>query len=92
MTAYRLGPSLGILTALLQPRHRRITFLYDSGGVIEFGNSIQNYGNPSQDARPLVLDVRSPEEYTGALGHINGDVSLPLPALEGRLSELSTRT
>ena len=35
-----------------------------------------------------MLDVRSPEEYTGALGHIAGAVLLPYPALEGRLSEL----
>jgi hypothetical protein len=32
--------------------------------------------------------VRSPEEFVGELGHIDGAVLLPLPALEGRLSEL----
>jgi uncharacterized membrane protein YdjX (TVP38/TMEM64 family) len=37
---------------------------------------------------PLVLDVRSPEEFTGALGHISGAVLLPFPEFEGRLSEL----
>jgi len=42
----------------------------------------------SQDAPPLVLDVRSPEEFIGELGHIGGALLLPLPALEGRLSEL----
>jgi hypothetical protein len=42
----------------------------------------------SQDAPPLVLDVRSPEEFTGELGHIDGAVLLPLPTLEGRLSAL----
>jgi hypothetical protein len=43
----------------------------------------------SQNAPPLVVDVRSPEEFTGALGHIDGAVLLPLPELEGRLSELA---
>jgi uncharacterized membrane protein YdjX (TVP38/TMEM64 family) len=42
----------------------------------------------SQDAPPLVLDVRSPEEFVGALGHIDGAVLLPLPELEGRLGDL----
>jgi rhodanese-related sulfurtransferase len=42
----------------------------------------------SQDAPPLVLDVRSPKEFVGVLGHIDGAVLLPLPELEGRLSEL----
>jgi uncharacterized membrane protein YdjX (TVP38/TMEM64 family) len=42
----------------------------------------------SQDAPPLIIDVRSPEEFAGALGHIDGAVLLPLPALEERLSEL----
>ncbi len=41
-----------------------------------------------QDAPPLVLDVRSPEECVGALGHIDGAVLLPLLELEGRLGEL----
>jgi len=36
----------------------------------------------------LVLDVRSPEACAGALRHIDGAVVLPLPALEGRRSDL----
>jgi hypothetical protein len=43
----------------------------------------------SQNAPPLVVDVRSPEEFTGAFGHIDGAVLLPLPELGGRLSELA---
>jgi VTT domain/Rhodanese-like domain len=43
----------------------------------------------SQNAPPLVVDVRSPEEFAGELGHIDGAVLLPLPELEGRLSELA---
>ena len=42
----------------------------------------------SQDVPPLVIDVRSPEEFAGELGHVDGAVLLPLPELEGRLSEL----
>ena len=43
----------------------------------------------SQDAPPLVLDVRSPEEFAGELGHIDGAVLLPLPEIESRLSALA---
>ena len=43
----------------------------------------------SQAAPPLVVDVRSPEEFVGALGHIDGALSLPLPELKGRLGELA---
>jgi uncharacterized membrane protein YdjX (TVP38/TMEM64 family)/rhodanese-related sulfurtransferase len=35
-----------------------------------------------------IVDVRSPEEYAGALGHIRDSLNLPLPELPGRLSEL----
>ena len=42
----------------------------------------------AQHTAPLVLDVRSPEEFAGALGHIGSALLLPLPELEGRLSEL----
>jgi len=43
----------------------------------------------SQDAPPLVLDVRSPEEFIGELGHIGGALLLPLPELDTRLAELT---
>jgi hypothetical protein len=36
----------------------------------------------------VVLAMRSPEEWAGALGPIDGAVLLPLPALAGRLREL----
>ena len=42
----------------------------------------------SQAAPLLVLDVRSPEEFVGELGHIDGALLLLLPELKGRLSEL----
>lgn len=40
----------------------------------------------------LVLDVRSPEEFAGELGHIDGARNVPLDALAGRVQELSEWT
>ncbi|HYH20843.1 MAG TPA: VTT domain-containing protein [Azospirillum sp.] len=37
-----------------------------------------------------VVDVRSPAEFTGALGHIPGSINLPLDTLQERLGELSS--
>ncbi len=37
---------------------------------------------------PVVVDVRSPKEYHGELGHIDGALNLPLDELESRLHEL----
>lgn len=42
----------------------------------------------SQAEPPLVLDVRTPEEFIGERGHITEAVLLPLPELDSRLSEL----
>lgn len=39
--------------------------------------------------RPLVLDVREPEEFVGELGHIEGALLVPLDALERRLPKLA---
>jgi len=39
--------------------------------------------------RPLVLDVREPEEFVGELGHIEGAILVPLDALEHRLPKLA---
>ena len=38
--------------------------------------------------RLMILDVRSREEFTGELGHLDGAVLLPLPELGSRLDEL----
>jgi rhodanese-related sulfurtransferase len=40
-------------------------------------------------AAPVILDVRSPEEFTGELGHIDRAVLIPLPELASRLGELA---
>ncbi len=39
--------------------------------------------------RPLVLDVREPEEFVGDLGHVEGAILVPLDALERRLPKLA---
>ncbi|HVR42460.1 MAG TPA: rhodanese-like domain-containing protein [Thermoanaerobaculia bacterium] len=36
----------------------------------------------------VVFDLRPVEEYWGPLGHVAGALSVPLPAIETRLSEL----
>jgi sulfur dioxygenase len=40
-------------------------------------------------APPVLLDVREPEEFVGALGHIEGSLLVPLDALERRLPKLA---
>lgn len=40
------------------------------------------------DTNLVVLDVRTPEELTGPLGHIDGVINIPVQTLEERLSEL----
>lgn len=39
--------------------------------------------------KPLLLDVREPQEYTGELGHIPGSVLVPLRELADRVGELA---
>ncbi len=43
----------------------------------------------AMDARPFVLDVRTPGEFSG--GHIPGAVNIPLQELESRLGELEAQ-
>lgn len=42
------------------------------------------------DLAPVVLDVRSPQEFTGELGHIEGALNLPIDQLEARQQEIPT--
>ncbi len=41
------------------------------------------------ERRPLVIDVREPEEFVGELGHIEGAILVPMDALEHRLPKLA---
>lgn len=41
------------------------------------------------DSTILILDVRSPEEYNGPLGHIEDALLIPIQELEDRMEELS---
>ncbi len=43
----------------------------------------------SSENKPVILDVRNPDELTGTLGHIDGVINIPVHELEGRLSELN---
>lgn len=42
----------------------------------------------SRGERPLILDVRGPDEFDGPLGHIEGARNLPLPELPDRIAEI----
>jgi len=43
----------------------------------------------SEEDRPLVLDVRSTDEFTGEQGHISGAINIPVEDLGQRFEELS---
>ena len=38
--------------------------------------------------RPLVVDVRGPDEFDGPLGHIESALNIPLPDLSVRIPEI----
>jgi rhodanese-related sulfurtransferase len=45
-------------------------------------------GRLARGKRPLILDVRGPDEFDGPLGHIEGARNLPLPELQDRVAEI----
>ena len=42
--------------------------------------------------RPLILDVRSPDEFDGPLGHIENARNVPLAELSSRIAEIGRET
>jgi rhodanese-related sulfurtransferase len=42
--------------------------------------------------RPLILDVRGPDEFDGPLGHIDGARNVPLPELSRHIAEIGRET
>jgi uncharacterized membrane protein YdjX (TVP38/TMEM64 family)/rhodanese-related sulfurtransferase len=49
---------------------------------------VEDLRGPNSDGA-TVIDVRSPAEFTGPLGHIPGAVNLPLDALQERIADLA---
>ena len=45
-------------------------------------------GRLADGEKPLVVDVRGPEEFDGPLGHIEGALNVPLSALPRRIPEI----
>ncbi len=50
--------------------------------VQELKNQVKN------DSDLVILDVRTPEELNGPLGHIEGVINIPVQQLEARVDEL----
>lgn len=42
----------------------------------------------SADSSVILLDVRTPEEYAGELGHLKGSILIPVQELPARVGEL----
>jgi rhodanese-related sulfurtransferase len=40
-----------------------------------------------EEPLPLIVDVRSLDEFHGSLGHIEGAVNVPLPTFQSRVAE-----
>lgn len=70
--------SVGATTLLLcqDTRHRNEVSVEDAQRLI------------AHDTTVVVLDVRTPEEFTGELGHIDHALLIPVQELESRLDEL----
>lgn len=43
-----------------------------------------------KDSSVVILDVRTPAEYTGELGHVKHSILIPIQELEQRLGELDS--
>lgn len=41
------------------------------------------------ETKPIILDVRNPDELKGKLGHIDGVINIPVHELEARMGELN---
>ena len=67
-------------------------------GVVLFGQSGNKKAVSVEDAQAMIvkdssvviLDVRTPAEYTGELGHVKHSILIPIQELEQRLGELDS--
>jgi rhodanese-related sulfurtransferase len=86
--------ALGLLSlAIFLPRIVRGMRAAGSGAVSEVGeawieaNDLADQLN--REGAPIIVDVRGPDEFRGALGHLQGARNTPLNELQHRISELA---
>lgn len=60
------------------------SYAQDSSSITinEFKDKIKN------DSGFVILDVRTPQELSGSLGHLSGAINIPVQELEKRMNEL----
>lgn len=50
--------------------------------------SVEDLRSRIKQGNPIMLDVRTPAEFNGVLGHVPGSFQIPLHELENRVGEL----
>lgn len=64
-----------------------LTISQTGGGILQY--SVHDLKNKIDNGDSmLILDVRTPQEYTGELGHIENSIIIPVYELENRIGEL----
>ena len=71
-----LAAVIGIALFVQSPKEKRVVSVDEAQKII------------AEDSTVLILDVRTPEEYTGELGHIDHALLIPVQELEARINEL----
>ncbi len=79
----KCGEPAGGQTDDSDPQWGALTFTF--GGIWE----IEPQGLEEIIERVAVIDVREPDEFSGALGHISGATLIPLGSLKQRIHEIS---
>ncbi len=64
------------------------TILFGQRTTHKHAVSVEEAEHLIGDSTVIVVDVRTPEEYTGPLGHINHSLLIPIQELEKRIGEL----
>lgn len=79
---YGMVIGIGVVTMIFL-----YAFSQTGGGSMEY--SVHDLKNKVEsNDNMVVLDVRTPQEYTGELGHIDDSILIPVQELERRIEEL----
>jgi rhodanese-related sulfurtransferase len=87
-----VGGGLVLLAGLIYVIHKLMQMPHESRAKLNPTMEPIQVAELMQGNPPIIVDLRTPEEFNGKLGHLRGAVNIPVKELKGRIDELRGTT
>ena len=87
-----VGGGLVLLAGVIYIIHKLIQMPHESRAKLNPTMEPIQVQELMQGTPPIIVDLRTPEEFNGKLGHLRGAINIPFKDLQARIGELRGST